>query len=281
VGGALSDHHAVIADPRAEWTVEQLLRGSGLRVFEFNHLKACQTEFLPWHRERDESPLMLLAGGYEAYARERREAGSKQIKKTGTLRRKLEREVGPLRFTLHAPEDETLRTLLAWKSEQYLESGLIDVFSFDWTVRLLERLMRIRTPDFAGLLSTLHAGDKLVAAHMGMRSRTVWHYWFPAYAPEYAKYSPGLVLLLMMAEAAEAEGVEVIDMGKGQALYKERLANGAVPLAEGRVELPSLVTAIRRIKRGTESLVRRTPLYHVARIPGRLVTALRRRRRFR
>ena len=32
-----------------------------------------------------------------------------------------------------------------------------------------------------------NGGERLVAAHLGMRSRTVWHYWFPAYDPAFAK----------------------------------------------------------------------------------------------
>ena len=121
------------------------------------------------------------------------------------------------------------------------------------------------------MLSALYVGDRLAAAHMGMRSASVWHYWFPAYDPELSKYSPGLILLLRMAQAAPSLGLRVIDLGKGSTLYKDRLMSGEVPLAEGRVELPSLATAVRRLRRGTEAWVRRSPLVGVARGPGRLL----------
>ena len=56
--------------------------------------------------------------------------------------------------------------------------------------------------DFQGVLSGLYIGEKLVAAHFGMRSRRVLHWWFPAYDPELGKYSPGAQLLLELSRAA-------------------------------------------------------------------------------
>ena len=93
------------------------------------------------------------------------------------------------------------------------------------------------TGGFAGMLSLLYAGKRLVAGHFGMRGRFAWHYWFPAYDPEMAKYSPGLILLLKMAEHAPSLGVRTIDLGLGMSLYKQRLMNASVPLAGGSVEL--------------------------------------------
>jgi CelD/BcsL family acetyltransferase involved in cellulose biosynthesis len=48
-----------------------------------------------------------------------------------------------------------------------------------------------------------------------MRSKTLWHYWFTAYDPAFAKYSPGTILLLQMAERASELGISAIDMGRG------------------------------------------------------------------
>lgn len=281
VGGPLSDHQGVIAAPEVPWTLERLLPACGISLFEFDHVQADQAQFGRWIRTRERSPLIELRRGYEAYAQERRAAGSTQIKKTGTLRRKLEREVGALRFEVHESRGPAFETLLGWKSRQYRRSGLPDLFSYAWTVELLSRIRRTASPDFAGLLSTLYAGDRLVAAHFGMRSRTVWHYWFPAYDEEFGKYSPGLVLLLLMAEEAPGLGITTIDLGKGPALYKDRLANGEIALGQGRVELPSAATALHRMGRRTESWLRRSRLFPVARVPGRMVRELARKQRLR
>src|SRR5262249_19546337 len=80
---------------------------------------------------------------------------------------------------------------------------------------------------------------RLVAGHMGMRSQSIWHYWFPAYDPRTAKYSTGLILLLKMAEHAPQIGIRIIDLGGGMGLYKARLMNASTLLASGRLELPS------------------------------------------
>jgi CelD/BcsL family acetyltransferase involved in cellulose biosynthesis len=154
------------------------------------------------------------------------------------------------------------------------------VFRPAWTRALLERLLSIDTPRFAGTLSALYAHGELVAVHMGMRSRTVWHYWFPAYDPGFARYSPGLILLAAMLQAAPAAGLRRVDLGKGEALYKRRLMNAEVPIAEGRVELPSVTTRLRRLRRDAEDLVSHGPLAALLRRPGRLVKRLERRLRF-
>lgn len=118
------------------------------------------------------------------------------------------------------------------------------------------------------MLSVLYAGDRMVAAHFGMRSATVWHYWFPAYDPAYAKYSPGVILLLKMAESAPAQGLKIIDLGCGEHSYKWRLMNGFVPTAKGSVELPGVVTTARRVQQTplrVRRWVGRTPLGGLAR----------------
>jgi CelD/BcsL family acetyltransferase involved in cellulose biosynthesis len=110
------------------------------------------------------------------------------------------------------------------------------------------------------MLSLLYAGERLVAGHFGMRGRSVWHYWFPAYDPEVAKYSPGLILLLKMAEHAPSLGVRTIDLGKGMSLYKQRLMNASVLLASGSVELPSWRSIRRQMQRNLRSLLAKSPL---------------------
>jgi CelD/BcsL family acetyltransferase involved in cellulose biosynthesis len=113
----------------------------------------------------------------------------------------------------------------------------------------IEQIHAMQTVDFGGILSVLYAGDVAVAGHFGMYSNGIWHYWFPSYARDYSRYSPGLVLLLKMAESANQLGLSVVDLGKGEMLYKHRLKNGEVALAEGNVEL-SPWRALRRSAEG-------------------------------
>jgi len=188
------------------------------------------------------SPFLDLSRGYEEYAAERKRKRSGQIRNTLALRRKLEREVGPVRIALASQSEEALTTLIGWKSAQYVRSGLVDAFRYRWMVRLLHRLLETKEAELSGLLSTLHAGDHLVAAHMGLRSGPVCHYWLPAYDVSFRKYSPGLVLLIEMTRAASSLGVGRIDLGRGDEPYKRRLASGNLPIAEASVSTGGLMS---------------------------------------
>jgi len=253
VGGPLSDFHGVIAEAGAEWSVADLLRASRLSVWSFDHLIENQDGFAAYRASEHRSPTIDVSEGYDAYIAGRRADGSKQILKTEGLGRKLEREVAPMRVELDSRDPAVFEQVLAWKSEQCRETRLPDIFGVLWTRRLLERLFNTRGPDFAGVLSALYVGDELAAAHIGMRSRTVWHYWFPSYDEKYAKFSTGLLLLLRMAQAAPGMGIRLIDLGKGETMYKQRLMSGASTVWEGSIERSSLWTSGRRARRAVEA----------------------------
>jgi CelD/BcsL family acetyltransferase involved in cellulose biosynthesis len=127
----------------------------------------------------------------------------------------------------------------------------------------------------------LYANDRLAAVHMGMRSRTVWHYWFAGYAPEFSRYSPSLLLFAEMARCAESMGLKAIDMGKGPEEYKNLFATSAVLLTEGCVELPSLARTLRVARKTAEDWVRNSPLFPIVRAPGHLLRNLETRNLFR
>jgi len=232
VASMVSDCQAVVALPDAAWSIDSLLRGCGLASLEFNHLLVSQEAWKACHRRVSSSPVMCLKGGYEAYKTERRAAGSEQIKKADGLGRKIEREIGPLRFEARSVDPAALEWLVRHKAMQCASKGRTDALGVPAVRRLVDALLRIDEPGFAGMLSTLHAGDRLVAAHLGMRSRTLWHYWFPVYDEELSKYSPGILLLLRMAAAAPEMGIDAIELGKGEASYKQRLMNASVDVCE-------------------------------------------------
>jgi CelD/BcsL family acetyltransferase involved in cellulose biosynthesis len=233
IGAFMSDYQGVVAEPGLSWEPLRVVNSCGLRAWNFDHLIASQLPFKGFHQSRSESPYLELANGFEAYRRDR--AGSQLIPTIRRRARKLEREVGDLRFVAAESDLGVLRTLQGWKSHQYRETGVPDIFALGWPTELLEHILAVRQPEFSGMLSALYAGDELVAGHMGMRSRDTWHWWFPAYAPRFARYSPGLILLLHMAAVAASIGVRRIDLGKGNEPYKHRFKSAAVPLAVGSV----------------------------------------------
>jgi CelD/BcsL family acetyltransferase involved in cellulose biosynthesis len=260
VGWRLSDYQGAVVEPGLSWHARDLIRDCGLKTWEFDHLIASQRAFEPFHRSLQESPIMELSNGFEAYVAGRRSGGSRAIAKLQREMRKLERDHGTLRFSVHVAEPEVLGRLVHWKREQYRRTGGADILAHDWTRRVLELVHATQTPRFAGVLSALYVGDRIAALHMGLRSSSIWHSWFPAYDLDLASYSPGLILLLKMAESAQSLGLRTIDLGKGETEYKRRLMSGSVAIAEGRVEFPSLAAATLRFRHATRPLARRISL---------------------
>jgi CelD/BcsL family acetyltransferase involved in cellulose biosynthesis len=201
-----------------------------------------------------------VSSGFDEYRATRRHAGSSRIGQLDRKANKLAREVGPLRFEPHTSDPRVLSRVYALKSEQCRRTGVVDFFALPWTHSLIDRVLSTKLPHFSGMLSALYAGEHLVAAHVGMRSERVWHWWFPVYVPAFAKYSPGGILLLKLAEQAAASGLEYVDLGKGDDAYKTAFHNRAIMLAEGRAARHSLGTALHDIGIGIEQRLRSSSL---------------------
>lgn len=257
VAAGYCDHQGVIAEPGFDWDARQLLRSADISAWHFDHLLAEQAPFQPFHTARAESPILDVSRGLEHYLAGRRRAGVRELAGVQRKMRKLEREHGPLRFALATDDGDALATLVRWKREQYVRSGVVDVLADPWIRRALSLAQRTQGDRFAGLLSCLYSGDRLIAAHLGIRSSSVWHWWFPAYDPDLARYSPGLVLLLRMIEAAPALGVSVIDLGKGEERYKRSLMTGSIAIATGTAHASPAASAAWRLGRGARTAGRR------------------------
>lgn len=255
VGGILSDYQGVIASPEFAFNPVELVRKCGLAVWDFDHLLTGQSSFSRFHRETAESPIIDLTTGYQAYT-----SACHAVKAEQRKVRRVERELGPLRFVTHTLDANVLQQTLAWKSQQYLAEGNPDLFAIDWVRQIVEKILNKQTPEFAGVLSALYAGDTLIAGHLGMRSRSVWHWWFPSYDSVQGRHSPGMLLLLKLAESAPQLGLNIVDLGAGMSLYKQRVMNGSIPIASGSVEVPSWLSIKRGLLRNIRSAARAMPL---------------------
>lgn len=250
-GEHLSDYQGLICAPGFECDPRKLMKQCGLIAWDFDHLLTSQESFEPFHLSIEPSPQIDLSNGFDAYAR----SHTGLFKAHRNNMRRLERDHGSLHFVPCSADPAAMKQLLAWKSQQYQSTGVRDVLADPWVTSVLHEIHRTQDRDFAGTLSLLYAGDRMVAAHFGMQSRTVWHYWFPAYDPEFAPYSPGTILLLKMAEYAPKSGIGIIDLGKGMFDQKRRLMNALTPVATGSVELLSMRYAKRALRRNLRSLV--------------------------
>lgn len=260
----LSDIQAVIAPPTADIDLRALLRGCGLRVWEFDHLLAHQEGWASGAVARlahERSPALDLSAGWDAYEQAQRGVSSSLFQSTARKRRKLERTHGPVRLVFDHPDRAALEQVLRWKSEQYRRTGRRDRFADAGTRALIHDLFDLREPTFGAPLTVLFAGDTIVAGHLGLRSATTLAWWFPVYDPEFAAFSPGLVTVLDLARAITAEGLSLFDLGKGDEPYKDRLSNTEIPLLRGSVARDRPTAAIDGARRwprerATEAVLR-------------------------
>ncbi|MFH9003674.1 GNAT family N-acetyltransferase [Streptomyces afghaniensis] len=249
IGLGVSDAQGAILRPGLRLDTGELLRACSLSSFAFDNLEAEQRLFVRYAAEEHASYVIDVEKGYETYESVLRAQSPKFLKTTLAKERRLGRQVGELRFVFDEREPAALRTLMEWKSAQYRRTGRRDRFAQEWITRLVGRLAATRAPECSGTLSVLYAGRRPLAAHFGLRSASVLACWFPAYDPEFAKYSPGLVLHLRMAEAAAAEGIGMLDLGRGAAEYKNALKTGELPVYEGAVTRPGVGAALHWLSR--------------------------------
>ena len=259
----VSDAQGAVLAPGLGLNADELLRACSLTSVAVDNLEAEQDLFVPYAAAEYAAYVIDVEKGYETYESVLRAQSPKFLKTTLAKERRLGRQVGELRFVFDERDPAALRTLMAWKSAQYRRTGRRDRFSQDWISRLVHTLHETRAADCSGTLSVLYAGDRPVAAHFGLRSATVLACWFPSYEPEFSKYSPGLVLHLRMAEAAAAEGVGLLDLGRGAAEYKDSLRTGELPVYEGAWTRPGVGAALhwlsREPSRRAHHFVRRRP----------------------
>jgi len=243
--GPLTDFQGVVAALDEPLDIRELLRSCNLNGWSFDHLLAEQQAFRPYHVIQGESPYMDLSRGFEAYRTNRRNARSDELKEALRKSRKIQRELGALRFEPYVQKEAALNQLLKWKAEQLHRTKAKNSLSSAWISSLMREVITTRTPEFAGMLSAIYVGDQLAAATLGVRSRNVLHGWVTAYDRKFAKYSPGLILLTQLGQAAENLGVHRIDMGKGSEPYKRSFGSGGTPLAEGVVDLGFVGSLVR------------------------------------
>jgi CelD/BcsL family acetyltransferase involved in cellulose biosynthesis len=262
----LSDIQAVVAPPTADIDIGAVIRACHLRVWAFDHLLADQRPWLnraPHRLVLERSWAIDVAGGWDAYESAQRMVSSSVFQSTARKRRKLERDHGPVRLVMDESDHVRLEELLRWKSDQYRRTGRRDRFSDAGTRALVHDLLDVRERGFGAPLTVLRAGDTIVAAHLGLRSTTTLAWWFPVYNPGFGSYSPGLLMCIELARAMTKVGLLLLDLGKGDERYKERLSNTEIPLLSGfvaRDELTARINAARRWPRGRAArIVLRSP----------------------
>jgi CelD/BcsL family acetyltransferase involved in cellulose biosynthesis len=248
VGTAFSDWHGpVVGADFLSVGPEVWLKQVGLKGMTINGLAFANDVLRGGEDTVAVGQAVLNAGGAASYLANQRERFPKYAKNIRRAERLIEKDFGGMSFTADDRSQEALDWLLSRKSAQYAATGLHDVLAPGWVQSLMRNLTECKTSRFAGRLSTLRFGEHLVAAELDLLSDKIVHGWITVFDNDYARYSPGHLLIRDIICDMERTGHVMADMGPGDASYKKyyetyfipasvgtvRCANGLRPLARG------------------------------------------------
>ena len=227
VAGAMSDYFGAVVTPGIVFNIDSTLRSAGIGAVVFSHLDETQGVIGLTGDDARPGLRTVIQGVGEAHWVQLRTLDKKLTADTERRERKLVAEHGALTFELmSSTPDKDLDELIALKKAQYTRTGKDDAVLFDdHNTLILRGLLHTATPECCGLLSVLRVDGKLVAAHFGLRCNSTLHFWFPAYAKEYAALSPGRILFRRILTEGSQQGLRVLDRGGGDSQAKRDFAN--------------------------------------------------------
>jgi CelD/BcsL family acetyltransferase involved in cellulose biosynthesis len=242
LAGRLSYRQGFVHAAGLPWSWRELLDAAGLDAVEFTDLVGDQTVTgvgagTEGHLEVEESPIIDTSTGWDAYLARSK---GRRVKNTRYLDRKLERDVGPVKFSWGGVDRDECGQLVAWKSEQYRRSGWPDPFAQRWVRDLFEILIDERAGELQPVFTSLRAGDHLLAVDLSLLYHDVYAGWFSAYNHDFSAYSPGAVRILRTIEVACGEGVRYVDLARGDERYKRSFKNDYLRVGAGLLHARSV-----------------------------------------
>lgn len=234
--GSMTDYFSPVLTVSAEGSLvmEDFLEQTGLALFEISHAPKRASGQLKNVEDDGGGPVTQMPDGFEkwwAWYSEERESRARDL---GRRRRKIEREFGPLQFSLDAGRSPALlEEIIEEKRRQYRQRSVSDALSDDRSTRLIHRLAAEEDKRCRILVSTLHAGDSWAASHIGLQCNSALHYWFPVFNDELKRASPGRLLILEMLRAMSKDGLSLLDYGQGESRTKMEFANNVRPFVKG------------------------------------------------
>ena len=234
IGAPFSDYHALVTAPDPGFAGKDALAAADISRFGHQALLDPYCLFPGGALSHREAYVIDLRNTDPAAHLEAiRKDSPKRVKNWRRLEHKMEREHGPVGVLAPDGDEATLRQLMAWKSAQLRRSGLHDVLRPSWVQALMTRLFRMEDASFRGMLITLTAGGRPVAAQFGIRAGGIFHPWLAGYDPAVASVGPGITFLRRAIESMPDLGLEVYDLSAGHGEYKGHFASRTVSVSEG------------------------------------------------
>ena len=236
LGAPMNDYHGVIAMPGEApslATVATLLNAPRLNVSAWVGPSGAG-------ELRETLMTVTPEEGFDVWYAERRTSWGKYFKDKERARRSLEAELGPIRVERGLRDPELLDQLIQLKRDQYARTSRHDIFACGWTRDLLHALMASEHEDFGASMAALWAGDQLTAIEYSLHAGDRYHFWFPAYVPELARCSPGILLTMDTMRLGCEAGFRVFDFGFGGEGYKKYFCNATQTVREAVILRPGV-----------------------------------------
>ena len=274
VGGPLNGLQGLLADPGLAVQPCRLLSEAGLSGWKFSHQLPEQAEFAPYAFESLESPLIDVSQGFAPYLEERLSRGhtNRNITNTQRKKRRLARDAGDVSVETRCLDPGILDTLISWKRVQLQETARRDPFHrFPWVNGFLVRCLELEDPRFRAEMFVLRANQAPIAMLYGFRSFENYHGVFLGFDRRYASFSPGIILLVELAKAAQELGIDFINLGKGDEFYKKTLESRSLLVSTGLVTNSKISRFAGYSRHLAKTRISRSAIgNHVRRLTGRL-----------
>ena len=273
-GAPMNDHQALVAAPGVEVSAVDLLGALGVQRYDFSHLAAADPAFGAYAQGVQDSYVVDLSDGWDAFEAGRRAAGTEILKDMARKRRKIEREVGPVTFTAMSRSQAEFDRLMDWKRAHFRRTRQTDILAWRWVRNALEELFHSHDPEFGGMLSVLHVGDRMAAAQFNLRGPDEIHSWLIGHDDAIERYSPGLVMFNDLLRWMAGSPYKRLELGPIPYRFKDRLANRTRSIAYGYAGLPSTATLVRAAEYKLRNVAESLPLGRASHWPGKAMRRL-------
>jgi CelD/BcsL family acetyltransferase involved in cellulose biosynthesis len=240
IGAPFCDYHGLVASPEAGLDAARALRAAGLAALRLTGVVDPQGLFAEVTESRAWAHRIVLDRGADDHLEGVWRAHANARKNHRRYRRALEREAGPLRLVGDDRDPAAFARVLAWKRDQFRRTGLHDVLGAPWAWALMRRLFERREAGFGGQLISLYAGERLVAAHFGLRQGGWFHPWIGAFDVALKAHSPGMVHQVEAIAAMPALGLTTYDLGPGEDHWKGQFTTTGSWIGSGLATAPSV-----------------------------------------
>jgi CelD/BcsL family acetyltransferase involved in cellulose biosynthesis len=145
------------------------------------------------------------------------------------LQRRLKRahqrlcDIGEPTYVVNPTADlsqSVMEKLFELKRRKYARTDVPDFLDAPGVGDFYREMLSPRWIGKIGHLSALMIGGTVIAAHLGFVGRGRFYYIFPAFDADYERYRPGYLLLDHLVDRSIKEGLEIFDLGIGDASYK-------------------------------------------------------------